>query len=443
MNRTLVPDLNPEPYSWQGEMNKIIARYLTIGTIIAIVLNPLFGVVDFLAMHAQWQQFMIIRVLVTLFMIGCLIYKPLMKYNPQLYGFAVLSSVVTQDAYFYSFANTEIIQQLSLAYMADFVGASMVLMWSPIYATVFLIYFIVVNVFFYFMNSSMPLNDFLADGGLLVLAGALFAMAMIVFRYHSVKAMVVSKLELIKSNEWMAVQNEIIEEKSSELQKSNNRLKEFAYIVSHDLKAPLRGIRNIASWIREDSGETLNEEGNGHLKLMDKQIVKMENLIIAILEYSKTGSAKASIEWINLDELIKDVIETVEIDSRTNFKINAHIPKIQGARIVISQVLQNLLTNSIKHNDKSIREVEIEVNSNGDFFQFMVADNGPGIDEKDHSRIFDLFQTLREESTFESTGIGLPVAKKMVEEAGGNMWLESAPGKGSRFYFSLPMNSFQ
>lgn len=441
MNRTLVPDLNAQAYSWQGEMNKIIARYLSIGTVIAIILNPLFGIVDYLTLHEQWQQFMVIRVLVTLFMLACLLYRPLMKYNPQLTGMAVLCSVVTQDAYFYSLSNSEIIQQLSLAYMADFVGASMVLMWSPVYAAVFMLYFIAVNLFFFLLNSSMPLHDFLAEGGLLVLAGALFAMAMIVFRYHSVKAMVVSKLELIKSNEWMAVQNEIIEEKSAELQKSNNRLKEFAYIVSHDLKAPLRGIRNIASWIREDSGTTLNEEGNGHLKLMDKQIVKMENLIKAILEYSKSGAAKANIEWINLDDMIKDVIENVEIDNRTRFKINTHIPQIQGARIVISQVLQNLLTNSIKHNDKSIREVEIEVNSNGEFFQFMVADNGPGIDQKDHARIFDLFQTLRDESTFESTGIGLPVAKKMVEEAGGNMWLESAPGKGSRFYFSLPVNS--
>jgi signal transduction histidine kinase len=314
-------------------------------------------------------------------------------------------------------------------------------MWSAPFAIVFMCYFILVNFFFFTLHSSLPVEQFLSEGGLLVLAGALFSMAMVVFRYHAVKGMLISKLDLIKSNEWMALQNEIIEQKSMELQKSNSRLKEFAYIVSHDLKSPLRGIRNIASWIKEDSISTLNQEGVNHLKLMDKQILKMENLIKAILEYSQTGAAKSKIEWINLDDLIKDVIEMVEIDNRTNFKINAHIPQIKGTRIVISQVLQNLLTNSIKHNDKSLREVEIDIRSGNGYFQFMVADNGPGIESKDHSKIFDLFQTLRDETSFENTGIGLPVAKKMVEEEGGNMWLESTPGKGSRFYFSLPSNS--
>ncbi|HMT27978.1 MAG TPA: ATP-binding protein [Bacteroidia bacterium] len=422
-------------------MNKLIAKYLTIGTIVAIILNPIFGIVDYLAMQEQWHQFMIIRVFITWVMAAAILYRPLMKYNAQLTGMIILCAVVTQDGYFYSMASPDAIQKLSLSYVADFVGASMVLMWSPTYAICFIAYFIVMNLCFFFANSSMPINEFLAGGGLLVLAGAMFAMAMVVFRYHSVKAMVISKIELIKSNEWMAVQNEIIEEKSSELQRSNNRLKEFAYIVSHDLKAPLRGIKNISMWIKEDSGESLNNEGQAHLKLMDKQIAKMENLIKAILEYSKSGASKANVEWINLDEMIKDVIETVEFDNRTNFKINSQIPQMKGSRIVISQVLQNLLTNSIKHNDKNIREVEIEIHANDEFFQFMIADNGPGIDAKDHDRIFDLFQTLRNDASFDSTGIGLPVAKKMVEEAGGNMWLESAPGKGSRFYFSIPVQA--
>jgi len=288
------------------------------------------------------------------------------------------------------------------------------------------------------LGSDMALNEFLSGGGMLVLSGAVFSMAMVVFRYHSARSMIISRLELVRNNEWMAVQNEIIEEKSSALQKSNNRLKEFAYIVSHDLKAPLRGIRNIASWIREDCGNSLNEEGITHLKLMEKQIQKMENLIKAVLEYSKTGVSKQNAEWINLDELIRDVIEMVEVDKHTNFKIHTELVQIQGTRIVISQVLQNLLSNSIKHNDKTIREVNIEVMEDQSRFHFIVADNGPGIDPRDHQRIFDLFQTLGNNNDYESTGIGLPVAKKMIEEAGGEMWLESQTGEGSRFHFSLP-----
>jgi light-regulated signal transduction histidine kinase (bacteriophytochrome) len=287
----------------------------------------------------------------------------------------------------------------------------------------------------------MPLNDFLSQGGLLVFAGALFCMAMIVFRHHSVKAMIISRLELLKNNEWMSVQNEIIEEKSLELQRSNNRLKEFAYIVSHDLKTPLRGIKNLAAWIREDYSGDLPAEGVSHLRLIEKQIGKMENLIKAVLDYSKSGNANAGIEWINLDDIINEVIEMVDVDNRTKFVINSQIPQIKGTRIVISQVLQNLMSNSIKHNDKAMKEVELEIKEQDEFILFSVTDNGPGINPSDQKRIFNLFQTLRADNNYECTGIGLPVSKKMVEESGGNMWLESMPGKGSIFYFSLPKSA--
>jgi signal transduction histidine kinase len=191
-------------------------------------------------------------------------------------------------------------------------------------------------------------------------------------------------------------------------------------------------------WIREDCGNTLNEEGITHLKLMDKQIQKMENLIRAVLEYSKSGVSRQNYEWINLDELIRDVIEMVEVDNRTNFNIKSELVQIRGTRVVLSQVLQNLLSNSIKHNDKQIREVTIEVEENERAFHFMVADNGPGIDPRNHTKIFDLFQTLSNSNDYESTGIGLPVARKMIEEAGGELWLDSATGTGSRFHFSIP-----
>ncbi len=427
--------VNPE---WRTELNRISARYLTIGTVIAILLNPVFGVIDYITLHESWQHFMIVRVFVSFILVACVMNRKYILESPQQAGFIILSAIVTQDAYFYSMATRDIIQALSLSYMADFVGAGMVLLWNPVYAGLFLLYFLAVNIIFFSHHAHMDPMDFLTGGGMLVFAGAVFSMAMIVFRYHSVKSMIISRLELMKNNHWMAVQNEIIEEKSAALQKSNNRLKEFAYIVSHDLKAPLRGIRNIAMWIREDCAHSLNEEGNTHLQLMDKQIQKMENLIKAVLEYSKTGVSRNNYEWINLDEMIRDVIEMVEVDKRTSFKIKSDLIQIRGTRVVLSQVLQNLLSNSIKHNDKQFREVNIEVDETDRAFHFVVADNGPGIDPRYHQKIFDLFQTLSGNNDYESTGIGLPVAKKMIEEAGGDMWLESQTGEGSRFHFSIP-----
>lgn len=438
MNKNNTHTIANRNKGWHSELDKISAKYLRIGTLIAIVLNPVFGIVDYLTLNDQWQQFIIIRGMVTIFLLVILFNKKFISQRPQETGFVVLLAVVTQDAYFYSNATATAIETLSLSYMADFVGASMVLLWSPVMAVIFLLTFIAINLIFFLENSTLAPDVFLSGGGLLVFSGAIFGMAMVVFRYQSVKTMIISKLELIRNNEWMAVQNEIIEEKSAALQKSNNRLKEFAYIVSHDLKAPLRGVRNIASWIREDCGNSLNENGITHLKLMEKQILKMENLIKAVLEYSKTGVSKTNSEWINLDEMIKNVIEMVEIDNRTSFEIRSEIVEIKGTRIVISQVLQNLLSNSIKHNDKQFRKVSIEVNEDAEHFYFVVGDNGPGIELKDHQKIFDLFQTLRNTADYDSTGIGLPVAKKMIEEAGGNLWLESHPGNGSRFHFSLP-----
>lgn len=423
---------------WNGELNKIMSKYLSIGIVIAILLNPVFGLVDYFTMPDYWVHFMGIRITVSILLAGYLLYKPFIEGNPQIAGFLVLLTITTQDAYFYSLTTPESIHQASLSYMTDFVGASMVLLWPISLAITFLICLVTVNLMFYFIFSSIPFWQFLAEGGLLVFAGAFFCFAMIVFRYHSVKAMIISKMELLKSNEWMAVQNEIIEEKSAELQRSNNRLKEFAYIVSHDLKTPLRGIKNLAQWIKEDCGQQLPKEGLSHLAMIDKQIVKMENLIRAVLEYSKSGNSGSGIEWIDLDEIIKEVIEMVDTDHRTSFKVKSQIVKMKGTRVVISQVLQNLLSNSIQHNDKHKREIEIEVMDWADSVRFSIADNGPGIHPSDQNKIFDLFQTLHRNNEYESTGIGLPVARKMVEESGGTMWLESEPGNGAKFFFSLP-----
>lgn len=423
---------------WKTEMNNTMSRYLVIGTIIAIILNPVFAVVDYYTASDHWVQFLGIRLLVTAILVTCLLNKKLMYEKTHLAGMIILSSVVLQDAWFFSLSPKESLPQVSLAYLADFVGAGMVLMWTPVMALAFMVGFMAVNYLFFNINSTIPAGEYLLDGGLLLLAGAAFSMAMVVFRYQSVKSMMISRLELLKSNEWMAVQNEIIEEKSAELQKSNNRLREFAYIVSHDLKAPLRGIRNIASWIREDCGHSINETGHMHLQLLDKQIVKMENLIRAVLEYSKSGTVGKAVEWINLDDLIRDVVEMVQIDANTRFTIRTKVPEMKGTRVVISQVLQNLLSNSVKHNKKQIKEVEIEVIDEGEHVRFMVADNGPGIAPEDHDKIFDLFQNLRNSVDYDSSGVGLAVARKMIEENGGAMWLDSAPGQGARFYFSIP-----
>ncbi len=423
---------------WKQELNKIQSRYLFIGSFIAVLLNPVFGLIDYISLHDMWSELMVIRVTVAFFVLFSILYKPWINNNPGITGFVILMVITSQDAYIFSYSTLDNIHNNALSYLVDFVGASMVLLWNLPLAIVYFVCLLTVNAVFFAVNSPLPLEEFMADGGLLVLAGSVFSLAMIVFRYNSVKSMLISKMELVKTNEWMAVQNEIIEQKSSELQRSNSRLKEFAYIVSHDLKTPLRGIKNIAQWIREDCSDTLSSEGQSHLRLIDKQIVKMENLILGVLEYSKSGHVNAKTEWIRIDDLIHEIIETVDVDKKVLFNIQSEVPELAGTRIVISQVLQNLLSNSIKHNHNQDKSVTVEVKEIDDQVQFMIADNGPGIARDDQSKIFDLFQTLSGIDNYENSGIGLPVAKKMIEESGGHMWVESLPGKGAAFYFTLP-----
>jgi len=135
--------------------------------------------------------------------------------------------------------------------------------------------------------------------------------------------------------------------------------------------------------------------------------------------------------------LIQEVIETVDVGRKTKFMVKSSVPVIKSTRLVVGQVLQNLLSNSIKHNDKQRAEVIISVSEEDGYVRFSISDNGPGIAPCDQSKVFRLFQTLGE-SGYESSGVGLPVAKKMVEDSGGSIWIESERGCGAVFHFTLP-----
>ncbi|MFN5324380.1 MAG: sensor histidine kinase [Bacteroidota bacterium] len=419
------------------EFNRFAARYLRAGILIALVLNPLFGLLDYLTAPELFQQFMGIRLIVS----GCfaLMLAYLVKNNGKVLniGFMVLSLVVIQDSWFFSHADLDDMQQMSLSFVADFVGAGLVLLWPIGLAFTFLLLLFGVNIFLYSLVSELTFGAFMANGGFLVAACAVFSMVMVVSRYYSLRAIMDSRAELLRSNKQMSLQNEIIRQKGIELQNSNSRLREFAHMVSHDLKTPLRGIRNLAGWMREDCSSQLNKEGRTHLDMMDRQIIKMENLIRDMLEYSKNGNLDSTQEWISLDDLIQEVIETVDVGRKTKFMVKSSVPVIKSTRLVVGQVLQNLLSNSIKHNDKQRAEVIISVSEEDGYVRFSISDNGPGIAPCDQSKVFRLFQTLGE-SGYESSGVGLPVAKKMVEDSGGSIWIESERGCGAVFHFTLP-----
>jgi len=222
------------------------------------------------------------------------------------------------------------------------------------------------------------------------------------------------------------------------LGRSNKELQDFAYVVSHDLKAPLRGIKTLASWISTDYADKLDQNGKEQMNLLSSRVDRMHNLIDGILQYSRIGRVEEKKVVVNLNELVAEVIDMVAPPQNISITVENELPIIEFERTRITQVFQNLLSNAVKFLDKPEGQVRIGCAEEDDFWKFSVADNGPGIEEKYFDKIFEMFQTLAPRDEVESTGIGLTVAKKIVELYGGKIWVESKVGQGSTFLFTLP-----
>jgi len=218
----------------------------------------------------------------------------------------------------------------------------------------------------------------------------------------------------------------------------NQELKSFAYVVSHDLKAPLRGISTLAEWIATDYADKLDEEGKEQLKLLLNRVERMHKLIDGILQYSRIGRVHEEKMSINLNELVKDVVEMITTPPHIKITVESELPTIVSEPTRMTQVFQNLLSNAVKYMDKPKGLIKITCVKENGFWKFGVVDNGPGIEEKHFERIFQIFQTLSSHEGTDSTGIGLTVVKKIVETYGGKVWVESKIGVGSTFYFTLP-----
>lgn len=223
------------------------------------------------------------------------------------------------------------------------------------------------------------------------------------------------------------------------LEKANKELDQFAYIVSHDLKAPLRAISNLTEWIVEDLGQ-VPEEVETQIKLLKGRVHRMENLINGILSYSRVGRQKIETSIVNTKELVKDIIDNLAVTDRITFKINPLLPILETEQITLQQVFSNLISNAVKYHDKEKGKVEVNCIENDLYVEFMVSDDGPGIPEEFHEKIFGIFQTIESRDTKESTGIGLSIVKKIIEEKGGKIWIESKEGQGSTFHFTWPKN---
>ena len=222
------------------------------------------------------------------------------------------------------------------------------------------------------------------------------------------------------------------------MEEINQELRAFAYIVSHDLKAPLRGIRTIVEWISQDYAEKLDENGKEQLQLLSGRVEKMQNLIDGILQYSRIGRSEEDLVEINLNELLPGIIDLIAPPENIKITIEGKLPSIVCEETKIRQVFQNIIDNAIKYMDKPQGQIKIDCTQHKNYWQFSISDNGPGIEEKDFDRVFKMFQTGKSRDEFESTGVGLTLIKKIIELYNGKIWIESKVGHGSTFYFTLP-----
>ncbi len=219
-----------------------------------------------------------------------------------------------------------------------------------------------------------------------------------------------------------------------ELEYQNQELSEYAHMVSHDLKSPLRSIDTLTSWLKGDYEDQLDENGKENLRLIRTNVGKMDALITGILEYSTIGKTQIEFYDVNLNVILKDILSIISKPDNFTIKVDK-LPVVQGDKYRLQQLFQNLIDNAIKYNDKEYGEVHIGVEDQKDYWQFSVKDNGKGVDKTYHKKIFETFEKL--ENTADSTGIGLSIVKKIVDLFKGKVWIESEVGKGTTFYFTF------
>ena len=229
---------------------------------------------------------------------------------------------------------------------------------------------------------------------------------------------------------------EELERQALELARSNTELEDFAHVVSHDLKAPLRGISSLATWIGEDCKEILPEASREHLALLEQRTRRMSQLIDGVLAYSRVAQTRAAPERVDAHAVLGEVVDSLGATPNASIRVEGRLPVVRYDRTQLTQVFQNLIANAIQHMGREHSAVVVSCREFPGAFEFAVRDTGVGIEERHLERIFRLFHALHPEQ--ESTGVGLTIVKKIVEMHGGSIRVDSTPGVGTTFRFSVP-----
>ncbi|HOZ86501.1 MAG TPA: ATP-binding protein [Bacteroidia bacterium] len=245
--------------------------------------------------------------------------------------------------------------------------------------------------------------------------------------------------ELRKLSGSLNAMSHILEKNFKELRRKNKELDQFAYVVSHDLKAPLRGIDNILTWTEEDHAAEITPELKKNIDLIRGRAKRLENMINGLLDYARIGKEKKALQLVDVSLMLRELTEVL-VPAGFTVKIENDLPLIVTEPLLLEQVFSNLISNAVKYNDKDHGEISISSVDKPRHYEFTVKDNGIGIQPEYFEKIFTIFQTLRERDAFESTGVGLAIVKKIIEEQKATINVESVFGQGAAFNFTWPKN---
>ncbi|MCM1981690.1 sensor histidine kinase [Lyngbya confervoides] len=235
--------------------------------------------------------------------------------------------------------------------------------------------------------------------------------------------------------------NQTLQQTTRELEYQNRELDQFSYIVSHDLKAPLRAIANLSTWIEEDLAAVMTTETRQQMGLLRDRVTRMNQMIQGLLDYSRAGRVEGPREPVEVEKLLEEIIDLLGSEDSVQIALQRPMPVLTTQRILLSQVFMNLLSNAIKHNHQDQGKIAVSAQAVEGGYEFTVTDNGPGIDPEDQERIFNIFETLGPSQNVYNTGIGLALVKKVVKRQGGWIKVTSAPGSGASFCFFWPTAS--
>lgn len=246
-----------------------------------------------------------------------------------------------------------------------------------------------------------------------------------IVKFFAIEENVTKKKELEQQREFLV----------DSLAKSNKELEDYAAIVSHDLKSPLRSIHSLISWIKEDNDKEFNEQTTQYLTMIEGKVEKMDHLIEGILTYAKIDKVDVVSEKVNTQEVIQNIINIIHIPNHISVTITNNLPIVDADRFRVQQLFQNLISNAVNYIDKPNGIVEVSCSEEPKHFIFSIKDNGPGIAQENQEKIFKIFQSL--EKSEKSTGLGLSIVKKIVDNYNGKIWIESEIGKGTTFFVQL------